>query len=150
MKSCPTLIRSHALGLEVGATSVQEVREWADQFIITHGYDDRVADISLMSQDVRKEAHSVLLSLSNDGDDWEALRLLAPRTLGFLEEAPDRLHDVTRFLEKVWMRNGHDAPKDFNFFIGIEDEFLLAEQGLYGAEEDVREQVVDGFRALTN
>ena len=148
MTPCSTLIRSHALGLEVGATSVEEVKKWADEFIVSHGYDDRVADISLLTKDTSKEAHSMLLSLSPEADDWNALRLLAPRLLEVLEEVPTRLHDLTRFFEKVCYRNGFDWPKDFNFLIGIEDQFLLAEQGSYGTIEDVRTEVVDGLKNL--
>ena len=144
----PDEIRALAFGLELSLVSLAEVIAWADHKLASSDYDDRIADISLIPNDGHKEAHSILAGLSSDACDWESLRILAPKIARMLEKEPLQMHLITQFLERVWVRHEYDQPEDFSFVIGVEDEFLLAEQRVAGSLDELRTRLIEFFRAL--
>ncbi len=143
-------IHSHVLGLEVGVTSINEVILWADRYLLENEYSDQVADISLLKADSEKEAHSMLLSLSDGYDDWCALRLIKAKLRQKLVEYPDFLEPLTKFLERIWSRNDYDSPEDFNFVIAIHDEYLLAAEGVFGTVREIRKRLLAGLEEINS
>jgi hypothetical protein len=124
------------LGLEAGVIEPGEVIAWADRILETHEYDDDIANVSLATSDSRKEMMSLLTPLIDGADEWTAVRKTMARMYLVLLRDSSRAHDFTRFLESFWSRHGYEVPEDMSFMAGIEDEFQLAVEGIYGTVED--------------
>jgi hypothetical protein len=58
---------------------------------------------------------------------------------------PERAHEFTRFLENFWVQQSYDVPDDMKFIWGIEDEFSLAKQGVYGTVEDATNSLLENL-----
>lgn len=133
------------LGLEAGVIEAREVVAWADRVIEEHEYDDDVANLSLAAGASRKEMMSLLAPLIDRGQEWQAMRRTLRRMHQALLEEPSRAHEFARYLESFWIRQGYDGPADMTFMAGIEDEFQLAEQGVYGTVNDATKSLVDAL-----
>jgi hypothetical protein len=64
---------------------------------------------------------------------------------GVLQAHPERAHEFARFLEHFWIQQGYQVPQDMSFMAGIEDEFQLAEQGIYGTIKDATRSLLDSL-----
>lgn len=114
-------------------------------------YDDGLANLCLAKNQSPLDVLQLLKKLIHPDDDkWNALRRILGTMYDALKENPERAGDFTRFLEYVWVRNGYQAPKDLGFIAGIDDEFRLAEQGLYGTKEQAIERLLNDLSRFKN
>lgn len=138
-----TIASEFKLALEAGVIDRQEIVRWADNLLITGEYDDRLAEISLSGDKTNKVIESLLEELVAPDDDFTGFRRMLGRMHEALEADPSRLHEFTRFLERMWIRNDYTLPDDLGFIIGLEDDYLLAEDGQYGTVDEFRSQLLD-------
>jgi hypothetical protein len=150
MKSAhSTTAHDFRLSLEAGVIDRAEIVRWADKLVLTEAYDDNIAEISMSSRKTDKEIEALLGTVSCPEDYWNGLRAMLGRMHHSLITNPDRLHDFTRFLERLWIRADYDIPKDLSFIVGLEDSYQLAELGHWGAVEDVRSDLLANLARYT-
>jgi len=131
------------LALEAGVIDRQEVIRWADGLLMTEEYDDRLAEISLSRDKTNKDIEALLGELAAPDDDFTGFRGMLGRMHDALDADPTRLHEFTRFLERLWIRHHYTLPDDLGFIIGLEDDYLLAEEGQYGSVSSIYTQLLD-------
>ncbi len=130
------------LALEAGVIDRQEIVRWADDLLMSEEYDDRLAEISLSGDKTNKDIEALLGELAAPEDDFAGFRGMLGRMHGALKADPTRLHEFTRFLERLWIRHDYTLPDDLGFIIGLEDDYLLAEDGHFGTVDQFRSQLL--------
>ncbi len=70
------------------------------------------------------------------------MRIVMGRIYHVLKLHPERAQRFTRFLEGFWIQQDYDVPKDMDFLCGIDDEFALAQQGIYGNVEEATKSLL--------
>lgn len=138
------------LALEAGVIDRQEIVRWADGLLISEKYDDRLAEISLSGSKTNKDIEALLGELAAPDDDFTGLRRMLGRMHAALEADPTRLHEFTRFLEQLWIRHDYTLPDDLGFIIGIEDDYLLAEEGQFGSIDETLSRLLDDLAQFRN
>ena len=138
------------LALEGGVIDRQEIVQWADDLLMTEEYDDRLAEISLSRDKTNKEIEAMLGELAAPDDDFAGFRGMLGRMHDALKADPTRLHEFTRFLERLWIRHDYTLPDDLGFIIGLEDDYLLAEEGQYGSVSAILTQLLDDLSRFRN
>lgn len=139
----------YLLLLEAGLIEVVDVIKWADQIMSSCGeYDDKLANICLAENKSTLEVQSLLKQIIRPEYEWDALRKMLGKMYSVLKENPERAGDFTLFLESVWVRNEYQAPKDLEFIVGIDDEFRLAVQGVYGTKEQAIERLINNLSSF--
>jgi hypothetical protein len=131
------------LALEAGVIDRAEIVRWADDLLMSQEYDDRLAEISLSSDKTNKDIEALLGEIATPDDDFAGFRKMLGRMHEALEADPTRLHEFTRFLERLWIRHDYTLPDDLGFIIGLEDDYLLAEDGQFGTVDAFRSQLLD-------
>jgi hypothetical protein len=130
------------LGLEAGVVERDEIVDWADRILCEYDYDDDVANLAMGRKAADKELMILLGAVIDRRDEVAAMRRVMGRMSVILRQHPERAHEFTRFLENFWIQQGYDVPDDMSFLWGIEDEFALAQQGVYGTVEEVTESLL--------
>lgn len=138
-----TIASEFKLALEAGVIDRQEIVQWADDHLLTEEYDDRLAEISLSRDKTNKEIEALLGELTAPNDDFAGFRGMLGMMHDALKADPTRLHEFTRFLERLWIRHDYTLPDDLGFIIGLEDDYLLAEEGQYGSVSAILTQLLD-------
>lgn len=138
------------LALEAGVIDRQEIVRWADELLITEEYDDRIAEISLSTSKTNKDIEALLGEIAEPDDDFAGFRSMLGRMHAALEADPTRLHEFTRFLERLWIRHDYTLPNDLGFIIGLEDDYLLAEEGQYGSISAILTQLLGDLARFRN
>lgn len=138
------------LALEAGVIDRQEIVRWADDLLMIEEYDDRLAEISLSLNKTNKDLEALLGELAAPDDDFAGFRGMLGRMHDALKADPTRLHEFTRFLERIWIRLDYTLPDDLGFVIGLEDDFLLAEEGQHGSVSAVLTQLLDNLGRFRN
>lgn len=131
------------LALEASVIDRQEIVRWADDLLMSEEYDDRLAEISLSGDKTNKDIETLLGELAAPDDDFAGFRGMLGRMHSALEADPTRLHEFTRFLERLSIRHDYTLPDDLGFIIGLEDDYLLAEEGQYGSVSAILAQLLD-------
>jgi hypothetical protein len=134
------------LSLEAGVMEGVEVIRWADARMATEAYDDDVAEICVAVYRTDKELASLLRRIAGEETQWAGVRAMLGRMHEALVRDPNRLHDFTQFLERLWIRNDYEVPEDIHFVVGLEDDYLLAAEGPFGAVEEVRSRLLQNLR----
>jgi hypothetical protein len=121
------------LGLMTGCFSVTDVVSWADKLIVeqdTPAYE--LLDLSLMANSNRFDVAKLLESLAKGVDTFEALRILL--SFLYLELSNDHQKGATFAygLYGIATQNYDELPKEFYYFLGLEDQYSLAKQELAG------------------
>jgi len=143
MKTLRSVVASEfKLALEAGVADREEIVRWADGILMCEEYDDRVAEISLSAGKTNKDIEALLREIATPDDDFSGFRKMLGRMHDALEADQTRLHEFTRFLERLWIRHDYTLPDDLGFIIGIEDDYLLAEEGQYGSVDEVRNRLL--------
>lgn len=146
-----TIASEFKLALEAGVIDRQEIVRWADNLLISEEYDDRLAEISLSGDKTNKDIEALLGELVAPDDDFGGFWRMLGRMHEALEADPTRLHEFTRFLEQLWIRHYYTLPDDLGFVIGLEDDYLLSEEGQYGSVSAIRGRLLDDLsRFRTN
>ena len=138
------------LALEAGVIDRQEIVRWADDLLISGEYDDRLAEISLSGGKTIKDIEALLGELAAPDNDFTGFRRMLGRMHEALEADPTRVHEFTRFLERLWIRHDYTLPDDLGFIIGLEDDYLLAEEGQYGSVSAICNQLLDDLAPFRN
>ena len=133
------------LGLEAGVVEREEIISWADRILMDYDYDDDVANVALAVNAPLKQLASLLGQVIDQSDELVAIRCIMGRMYEILREHPERAHEFSRFLEHFWIQQGYDVPEDISFIAGIEDEFQLAEQGVYGTVEEATRSLLNNL-----
>ena len=120
------------MGIEAGVVTSSEVISWADETLSKHDYDDDLANISMASEASPKDLIILIGQVVDQRDEIQAMRNVMGRIYKVLKQQPERAHSFTRFLERFWIEQDYDVPKDMDFICGVDDEFALAQQGIYG------------------
>ena len=108
-------------------------------------YYDRVIEISLPAGKTNKDIEALLGEIATPDDDFAGFRKMLGRMHDALEADQTRLHEFTRFLERLWIRHDYTLADDLGFIIGIEDDYLLAEEGQYGSVDELRNHLLDNL-----
>lgn len=130
------------LSLEAGLINVKDIIAWADSILSRVEYDDDLANICLATNVSAREMLTLLNRLIGDREEWPAARKVMARMYDILLQNPERLRGFIWFFERFWIRHEYEVPEDISFIAGIDDEFLLAEQGIYGTVELVKESLL--------
>jgi len=138
-----TIASEFKLALEAGVIDREEIVRWADDLLMSQEYDDRLAEISLSGDKTNKDIEALLGELATPDDDFTGFRRMLGRMHEALEADSTRLHQFTRFLERLWIRHDYTLPDDLGFIIGLEDDYLLAEDGQFGTVDEFRSQLLD-------
>jgi hypothetical protein len=136
------------LSLEAGLIDVKDVIAWADTVFAKVEYDDDLANVCMASKSSPKQMLSLLNSLIDDHEEWPAARRVMIRMYEVLLQNPRRSREFTSFLEQFWNRHNYSVPEDIGFIAGIDDEFSLAEQGVYGTVELAKESLLANLRKI--
>lgn len=138
------------LGLEAGVVDRNEIVNWADRILADYPYDDDVANLAMAGSASDKELMILLGNVIDRRDEIAAARHVMSRMYDVLRQHPERAHGFTRFLENFWIQQGYEVPDDMKFIWGIEDEFSLAKQGVYGTVEEATESLLANLSRYKN
>jgi hypothetical protein len=131
------------LALEAGVIDRKEIVRWADDLLMSEEYDDRIAEISMSRDKTNKDLEAMLGELEAPDDDFTGIRGMLGRMHNALEADPTRLHEFTQFLERLWIRYDYTLPDDLGFIVGLEDAYLLANEGQFGSVSSVYTHLLD-------
>ncbi len=104
-----------------------------------------MANIALAVNAPLKQLASLLGQVIDQSDEFVAIRVIMGRMYELLRKYPERAREFSRFLEYFWIQQEYDVPEDMSFIAGIEDEFQLAEQGVYGTVEEATRSLLDNL-----
>lgn len=131
------------LALIAGLVSMSEILHWADTTLAAQAqYDDDLANLSLATSAVPQELEALLHRLSEGANLNDAIRNLAGRMHRALLRDRTRARDFARILEQLWIASHYTVPDDLRFIAGVDDEFALAEQGVYGSVEGAIDDLI--------
>ena len=133
------------MSIEAGVVDASEVISWADQTLAQCDYDDDLANISMASKASCQDLISLLEHIIDKRDKIPAMRRVMGRIYRVLKHQPERAYSFTHFLERFWIDQAYDVPEDMNFICGIDDEFALAQQGVYGNLNELTKSLIDNL-----
>lgn len=148
MKTISQMASNFRMALEVGAVTKDEVISWADHEI--EDCDDYIDDLANISME--KDGANILTYLRNlidDTDEFEALRYTMGRMHDDLRNDFTSVRRYTRFLEIQAINHIDDLPDDMQFLMGIDDEYELAEKGIYGTLVESKESLMKNLAKYT-
>ena len=61
---------------------------------------------------------------------------MLPIMYKLLKEKPDRISIFIKGLDQLVAESAYELPDDLSFLIGLNDEYNLAVQGIYGSKEE--------------
>jgi hypothetical protein len=125
------------LALMCGCEKTDTVITWADKIIQEQVEPDYLfLKISLTRPEKYKELISLLRKLGQETDHENALRKLLGRA-SYLSSL--RQIDLREFAKWLYFTeaSGWDLPSDLNFIWSTDDQYSLAEDGVYGSVEGV-------------
>jgi len=137
----PQACEAKRLELIAGIVSVADVVAWADDLITqsdTPG--DQLIRLSLSGDSHPFDVVSLLREMSGGCDAIMAIRSLLGRMQGLLVEDPSRARGFARALYEVAHEHFPDLPDDLGWLCGIDEDFYLAEEGIW-----THAQVVSAF-----
>ncbi|MGE0086515.1 MAG: hypothetical protein AB7S75_19070 [Desulfococcaceae bacterium] len=125
------------IALMCGCDSSTTVIAWADSIInLQFDVDYLVIDISLTRPEKIKELISLLRKLGQETDHDDALRCVLGRASFLAGKGEFNLRNFAKWLYFT-ESTGWDLPSDLNFVYSTDDEYSLAEDGVFGSLEDV-------------
>lgn len=127
---------------EAGLCDRKEIVQWADRILMEYDYDDDLVNVSISSSVSDKEFYSLLNRIAVCGDEIKAMRFTLRRMYHALHANPHRGRQFTRFLESFRISQNYDLPEDLSFIDRVDDEFELAERGLYGTVEEATKSLL--------
>ena len=121
------------LGYDAGVIFRSEIIDWADSILVDYEYNDDVAELSMSRSVPSSEFSSRIGRIAVGGDQFEAMRVVLGRMFIDLSHDMGRVRQYTRFMECFSIQHDYDLPDDMNFFYGVDDDFALAEQGIFNS-----------------
>jgi hypothetical protein len=138
------------LGIESGFYSPEEAITWADDYLLSHDYNDNVANIAMAENKSPKEMLSLLSRLAHNKYRIEAIRPLLCRMSEELEKRESIAIHIVKYCEKFWVEQGYELPDDMQFMGAVEDEFYLATEGLYWTKGEALERLKKDLAKFRN
>ena len=129
---------------DFGVISANEVVRWADDLIVSEAKPcQELIDLSTSSA---KGVGDALRSLARGADVWLPIEAALPRILEFVTAKPDQAPIAARAFYHIAVDQKYEVPKTLRFFLNAEDDFDLAESGIYRFDE-VYHRFVDAIKA---
>ena len=141
-------IAPEALGMSLlfqyGATSVDEIRAWADSWIIKMDTtSDVLLQLSTTLPNETVEISSCLGKLSAGADIWQALRKVFPPLLEIVSSQPHKARVIASHLFSTGCKYlSSNVPEDLHFIYRFDDTFSLAADGIYGDSKTVYQEFI--------
>ncbi len=121
--------------LITGCYKSEDVIEWADKRILNDETPkDELIDLSLTKKP--QYILSMLAKLAEGSDTFEAIRGMLSVMYNLLKEQHDLVSIFIKGLDQLVVECGYELPDDLSFLIGLDDEYNLAMQGIYGSKEE--------------
>lgn len=146
MSSSPSLNDEAArlgLLLDVGAISSAEVIAWADfQIIESPKPCSDLIDISLTKE---RSVRDALLRIAVGANTWSSVAMAMPALLEFVGRNPNKAALVASAFYHIAVEQRYEVPAEFSFFNSAEDDFALANDGVFDKDE-VYSRFVENMR----
>lgn len=129
--------------LEAGVIDPTLIIRWADETLVAvESYDDDLANVSIAGASDPLRLIDLLGLLIGEANECDAMRKTMALMHGALLRSPSRAHYFACILEAFWVQHGYKLPLDMEFMAGIEDDFQLAERGIFGTVEDATQSLL--------
>ena len=136
-----------AVLFDLGMVDAQEVINWADNAIISAGKPSyELIELSVSSP---SNISKSLRSLSLGADVWTGISDALPFILKVLEEKPELARVVAREFYRLAVAENYSVPERYSFFVRADDDFDLAEAGVFVFGEVYRRFIDNIRRAVT-
>jgi hypothetical protein len=102
-----------------------------------------VANLSLAAGKSSKEVMSLLGILARYECRTPAMRAVLGRMSCVLERDESVAKQIVSYCERFWIAQDYDLPDDMGFMVAADDEFYLANQGIYGTKGEAISRLKD-------
>lgn len=134
-------------GLMLGLHTVSDVVHWADSEIKRKLKSPYIfIELSLMEHSSPKDVRTKLNEFPGSEDKSRILRKILPKLLGHMylllshhpEYGPTLANNLYQIYIELDQEFGHfSLPQELYPMLALDDQYLLAQQGTYGTEEEV-------------
>ena len=144
------LPKYQALGLKLGILVSKDIQAWVDARILDSEFpSDQLIDLAYSQDNNRFDLYSALLQINDNGDKYEIVRTLLSKVTDSDLDQIKYCRMLAKSLEHFSIDCDYDVPDDLNPIYGFDDEYSLAEQGIYSSlkvwHKDFKE-FIKGFR----
>ncbi len=150
MREIELLPKYQSLGLKLGMFSLQDIQNWVDARIMeSESPSNSLIDLAFSKQEKGFNIHTALLNISDAGDKYEIVRRLLSKVTDSELDDLDHCRNLSEALENFGIDCDYDVPEDLNPIYGFDDEYRLAEQGVYSTINKWHKEFVSfvqGFR----
>lgn len=129
---------------DIGIVSSDEVVRWADALIVSEEKPSH--ELIALSTSARGMVGDVLRHMAVGADVWSPVEATLPKILQHVIEQPTSAAIVARAFYHIAVTQRYEVPKHFRFILSAEDDFALAESGVYEADK-VYQWFVEDIRA---
>ncbi|MFK7885236.1 MAG: hypothetical protein AB8G16_00095 [Gammaproteobacteria bacterium] len=135
------------LAFRLGLIGTDQLIRWADSMILSQDTPAiEIIDLALMRDAHPQTIVGKLGELAGAVDEWSVMPEVMRRYALALREKPELGPKVAKGMLRLYDESNCHVPKEFGFFAWFDEEFYLAREGIYGAEEhDVYEQLLAEF-----
>jgi len=144
------LPKYQSLGLKLGMLSIEDIQSWVDARIIeSESPSNSLLDLAFSKQEKGFDIHGALLNISDLGDKYEIVRSLLSKVTDIELADLDYCRKLAEVLENFGIDCDYDVPEDLNSIYGFDDEYRLAEQGVYSTIKKWHQDFINfvrGFR----
>ncbi len=137
MESIELLPKYQAIGLKLGFFSAKDIQRWVDERILeSEQPSDSLLDMAFSKDKKGYDLYSALIEIDDSGEKYEIVRLLLARVKD--DELKDLrfCRDLAKSLDHFAIDCDYDVPEDLNAIYGFDDEYSLAEQGIYSSIDE--------------
>ena len=150
MSEIELLPKYQSLGLKLGMLSLDDIQGWVDARIMeSETPSNSLLDLAFSKQEKGFDIHSALLNISDSGDKYEIVRSLLSKVTDLELANLGYCRELAEVLENFGIDCDYDVPEDLNSIYGFDDEYRLAEQGVYSTIKKWHKDFisfVQGFR----
>ena len=140
----------YALGLRLGILGENDVQSWVNREIETcDAPSEIIMELAFSPKSGIQNAYSLLSSIPDESDQFEVLRKLLSAVSDADLENLEFCGALAEKLYSIWVEADYRAPEDLNLIGFFDDEYSLAQQGLYGSLDEWHEEFkrfLRGFR----
>jgi len=129
---------------DVGIVSSDEIVQWADAFIVSE--DKPSQELIELSTSSIKSVGDALRHMALGADVWSPIEDALPKVLQHVIDQPTSAPIIARAFYRIAVAQRYEVPEHFRFILCAEDDFNLAESGVYKADE-AYQWFVDGLKA---
>ena len=129
---------------DIGIVSPAEVVAWADALIVSEEKPSQ--ELIELSTSSVKMIGDVLRHMALDADAWAPLEEALPAVLRYVLEQPSSAPVVARAFYHIAIAQRYEVPDQFRFILSADDDFDLAESGVFRLE-DVYPRFVNDIKA---